>query len=120
MCAAGSYSEDGVEPTCRKCDYGWYQENQGSNNCTQCPNGTTTFERGSVNSSSCKGMLFPELEVSDVLMRFFLFYLRMHFFILLPFSRNANIRSLFSNRNHSEYTLIITQVHFTSFKPFEV
>ena len=58
MCRAGSYSEDGVEPTCRKCDYGWYQDQQGSNNCTQCPNGTTTFERGSVNSSFCKGTVF--------------------------------------------------------------
>ena len=89
MCAAGSYSEDGVEPTCRKCDYGWYQENQGSNNCTQCPNGTTTFERGSVNSSSCKGMLFPELEVSDVLMRFFSILLTHAFFHFIAFFKKC-------------------------------
>ncbi|XP_047133368.1 uncharacterized protein LOC100208285 isoform X1 [Hydra vulgaris] len=59
MCAAGSYSSTGLEPTCRKCDYGEYQSQVGAYNCIKCPYNLTTSRSGSENISECKAQCSP-------------------------------------------------------------
>ena len=56
LCKPGTYSSTGLEPTCRKCDYGEIQSKSGMKQCLPCPKGTTTLERGSSHVSMCKGV----------------------------------------------------------------
>lgn len=53
-CAAGSFSETGVEP-CELCPVGTYQTFSNKKKCVKCPEGHVTRGKGALSGNECQG-----------------------------------------------------------------